>query len=42
MLRFFFVSKIGIKARDNNKETKINGSYSLGLSKFNSKVPTIQ
>ena len=35
-----FVSKIGIKAKDNNKEINIKGSYFSGLLKFNKSVPT--
>ena len=34
-----FVSKIGIKAKDNNKEINIKGSYFSGLLKFNKRVP---
>ena len=34
-----FVSKIGIRANDNSKEIKINGSYFSGLLKFNKRVP---
>ena len=34
-----FVSRIGIRADDNNKETNINGSYFSGLLKFNKRVP---
>ena len=33
------VSRIGIKAKDNNKEININGSYFSGLLKFNKRVP---
>ena len=33
------VSRIGIKAKDNNKEININGSYFSGLLKFNKSVP---
>ena len=36
---FRFVSKIGIRAKDNNKEININGSYFSGLLKFNKRVP---
>ena len=35
-----FVSRIGIKAKDNIKEININGSYFSGLLKFNKRVPT--
>ena len=34
-----FVSRIGIRADDNNKEININGSYFSGLLKFNQRVP---
>ena len=34
-----FVSRIGIRAKDNNKEININGSYFSGLLKFNKRVP---
>ena len=34
-----FVSKIGIKAKDNDKEINIKGSYFSGLLKFNKSVP---
>ena len=34
-----FVSRIGINAIDNNKDTNINGSYSFGLLKFNNNTP---
>ena len=34
-----FVSRIGIKAKDNNKEINIKGSYFSGLLKFNKRVP---
>ena len=37
---FLFVSKIGIRAEDNNKEINIKGSYFSGLLKFNKRVPT--
>ena len=37
---FLFVSKIGIRAEDNNKEISIKGSYFSGLLKFNKRVPT--
>ena len=32
------VSRIGIRAKDNNKETNINGSYFSWLLKFNKRV----
>ena len=34
-----FVSKIGIRAEDNNKEINMNGSYFSGLLKFNKSEP---
>ena len=34
-----FVSRIGISAKDNNKEINMNGSYFSGLLKFNKRVP---
>ena len=34
-----FVSRIGIRAKDNNKEINIKGSYFTGLLKFNKRVP---
>ena len=34
-----FVSRMGIRAKDNNKEININGSYFSGLLKFNKRVP---
>ena len=34
-----FVSRMGIKDKDNNKEININGSYFAGLLKFNKRVP---
>ena len=34
-----FVSRMGIKDKDNNKEININGSYFSGLLKFNKRVP---
>ena len=34
-----FVSRIGIRAKDNNKEINMNGSYFSGLLKFNKRVP---
>ena len=36
---FRFVSKIGIRAEDNNNEINIKGSYFSGLLKFNKRVP---
>ncbi len=36
---FLFVSKIGTRATDNNKEINIKGSYFSGLLKFNKRVP---
>ena len=36
---FLFVSKIGIRAKDNNREININGSYFSGLLKFSKRVP---
>ena len=34
-----FVSNMGIKAEDNNKEINMKGSYFSGLLKFNKSVP---
>ena len=34
-----FVRSIGTKAKDNNKEINIKGSYLIGLLKFNKRDP---
>ncbi len=35
-----FVSRMGIRAKDSNKEINIKGSYFSGLLKFNRRVPS--